>query len=69
MSSKEKMIRIIFWRLKNLKIYETYLYGTVEEFVMFTLIYFNRSHDAIALWDGHTRSYDRLRMVATSYRK
>ena len=55
--------------LKKLKIYETYLYGTVEEFVMFTLIYFNRSHDAIALWGGHTRSYDRLRMVATSYRK
>ena len=29
-------------KTKSLKIYEAYLYGTVEEFVMFTLIYFNR---------------------------
>ena len=36
-------------RKKCLTKYEAYLYGTVEEFVMFTLIYFNRSQHAIAL--------------------
>ena len=30
-------------------IYEAYLYGTVEEFVMFTLKHVNRSQHAIAL--------------------
>ena len=33
---------------KCLKMYETYLYGTVEEFVMLALIYFNRSQHAFA---------------------
>ena len=35
-------------RKKRLKIYKAYLYGTVEEFVMFTLIYFNRSQHTFA---------------------
>ena len=30
-------------------IYKAYLYGTVEEFVMFTLIYFNRSQHNLHL--------------------
>ena len=59
MSSKEKMIRRIFWRrglamskksgIKKIYIYEAYLYGTVEEFVMSTVIYFNRSQHAICV--------------------
>ena len=43
MSSKEKMIRN-----KCLKIYKAYLYGRVEELVMFTLIYFKRSQHAFS---------------------
>ena len=35
-------------RKKSLKIYEANLYGTLEEFMMFTLIYFNRSQHAFA---------------------
>ena len=59
MSSPENLIRMILEAglssvpQKNLDffifMYKAYLYGTVEEFVMFTLIYFNRSQHAFAL--------------------
>ena len=56
MSSRAKRIRRIFLEAglssvqinqeKKLKIHKAYWYGIVEEFVMFTLIYFNRSQHA-----------------------
>ena len=51
---------------KCFKIYEAYLYGTVEEFVMFTLIYFNRSQHAFAL-QGTFKCFKEVKIDITDW--